>query len=112
MRDNVEKAAHKGRLVKTADLKHSLGERLYTSGVDIVLESAEKEVQVESLFRRGDQVRVQEGFVECAVETVVGQASGGGQMLDEKKGLDAGIEVGRVGNLEQSIKMLLHAVNY
>jgi len=75
------------------DLQHTLDERLDSSDINIVLQRAEEQVEVQCLFRRGDQPRVEERLVQGPVKSFDCQMFGHGELLDKHQRLDAGIEV-------------------
>lgn len=66
----------KGRLVQIQHLHQPLDKSLDSSNVNIVLHGTVEQVQVESLFGRGDEPGVKKRFVQGLVESVDGQLLG------------------------------------
>ena len=63
------------------------------------------------MFRSRDKSWVKQRLVECAVETVCRVVLRSGYLLNEHHGLDAGVEVGRVSDLENGVQLFLESVS-
>lgn len=91
--DQVENTTDEGWLVQSKNLHKPLHEGFDSSDIQVVLECLEQEVEVERLLRGGGDTRVQKRLVECPVEAVVGNLVRRGDLLNEKEGLNARVEV-------------------
>lgn len=69
-REKVDYANNEGGLMHGCNLEDALDEGFDALDGGVGFKGAEEEVEVESLFRGGDEAGVKEGLVESSVETV------------------------------------------
>ena len=86
-------------------LQETLDERLYALGVEVGLETLVQQIEVKDLFRAADESGVQDAFVESAVVSVGAVVLCGTDLLQEHERLDGGVEVGGVGDSQQSVDL-------
>ena len=104
--DQIEDATDETGLVHSQDLDNALHERLDTSDVHVVFQGLEQQVQIQRLFGRRSDTGIKKRLIQRAVETVSSDLVRLSQLLDQHESLDAGVEVGGMGDPEQGVDML------
>ena len=87
------------------DLKETFDKSLNPLDVEVGFESPVQQVEVHDVLGRFDKTRVQKRFVKGTVETIGREMLGGRNLLNKAHGLNAGVEVGRVGDLENGVDL-------
>ena len=87
------------------DLKETFDKSLDPFDVKVGFESPVQQIEVHDVLGRFDETRVQKRFVKGTVETIGREMLGGRNLLNQAHGLDAGVEVGRVSDLENGVDL-------